>query len=73
MLHKKMPEKLKDYNKLMVVYLVSHVRLFVTPRTIAHQVPVSIEFCRQQHWSGLPFPFPGDLPDPGTAGRFFTN
>ena len=31
----------------------------------SHQVPLSIEFSRQEHWSGLPFPSPGDLPDPG--------
>jgi len=36
----------------------------VTPWTVAHQAPLSIEFSRQQHWSGLPFPSPGDLPDP---------
>ena len=49
--------------------------------TIAHQAPVSIEFSRQEYWNGLPFPTPGDLPDPGIklvsvesplAGRFFT-
>ena len=38
---------------------------FVTPWTVAHQVPLSIGFSRQEHWSGLPFPSPGDLPDPG--------
>ena len=39
---------------------------FVTPWTGAHQAPLSMGFPRQEHWSGLPFPFPGDLPDPGT-------
>ena len=39
---------------------------FVTPWTIAHQAPLSMEFPRQEYWSGLPFPSPGDLPDPGT-------
>ena len=38
---------------------------FVTPQTVVCQAPLSIEFCRQEHWSGLPFPSPGDLPDPG--------
>ena len=38
---------------------------FATPRTIAHQAPLSMGFPRQEHWSGLPFPSPGDLPDPG--------
>ena len=33
--------------------------------TVAHQVPPSMEFSRQEYWSGLPFPSPGDLPDPG--------
>ena len=37
----------------------------VTPWTIAHQAPLSMEFSSQEYWSGLPFPFPGDLPDPG--------
>ena len=52
------------------------------PRTVAHQAPLSMGFSRQEYWSGLPFPTPGDLPDPGLepassespalAGRFFT-
>ena len=37
----------------------------VTPRTIAHQAPLSVGFSRQEYWRGLPFPFPGDLPNPG--------
>ena len=41
----------------------SHVRLFVTPWTIAHNAPLSMEFSRQEYWSGLPCPSPGDLPD----------
>ena len=47
--------------------------------TVAHQTPLSLEFPRQEYWSGLPFPSPGDLPDPGIepqslalAGVFFT-
>ena len=43
----------------------SHVQLFVTPLTVAHQAPLSVGFSRQEYWSGLPFPSPGDLPDPG--------
>ena len=46
---------------------------------VAHQAPLSTEFCRQEYWSGLPFPSPGHLPNPGIkstspalAGRFFT-
>ena len=49
----------------MKVKLLSHVRLFATPRTVAHQAPQSMEFSRQDYWSGLPFPSPGDLPNPG--------
>ena len=62
--------------------VLSHARFFATPWTIAHQVPLSIRFPRQEYWSGLPFPTPGDLPDPGIkltspaspalAGGFFT-
>ena len=44
---------------------LSHVRLFVTPWTVAHQAPQSMEFSRQEYRSGLPFPSPGDLPNPG--------
>ena len=41
------------------------VRLFVILQTVGLQAPLSMEFSRQEHWSGLPFPSPGDLPDPG--------
>ena len=51
------------------VRLLSHVRLFVTPWTVAHQVPLSKEFSRQEYWSGLPCPSPGDLSDPGIKPR----
>ena len=44
---------------------VSHVQLFATPRTVAHQASLSMEFSRQEYWSGLPFPSPEDLPSPG--------
>ena len=56
----------------------SIVQLFDTSWTVACQAPLSMGFFRQEYWSGLPFPFPGDLPDPGIepklpalAGRFF--
>ena len=49
--------------------LLSRVWLFVTPWTVAHQAPPSMEFSRQEYWSGLPFPSPGDLPDPGIEPR----
>ena len=44
---------------------LSHIRLFATPWTVAYQSPLSMEFSRQEYWSRLPFPSPGDLPDPG--------
>ena len=44
---------------------LSHVRLFATPWAVAYQAPLSMGFSRQQSWSGLPFPSPGDLPNPG--------
>ena len=47
------------------VKLLSCVRLFATPWTVAYQAPPSMGFSRQECWSGLPFPSPGDLPDPG--------
>ena len=66
----------------MHAQLLIHVRLSVTPWAVAHQAPLSMEFSRQEYWSGLPFPTPGDLPHPGTeskslaspalVGRFFT-
>ena len=43
----------------------SHIGLFATPWTVAHQAPLSMGFSRQEYWSGLPCPPPGDLPDPG--------
>ena len=45
--------------------VLSHIPLFVTPWTVACQAPVSVEFCSQKYWRGLPFPTLGDLPDPG--------
>ena len=57
--------------------LLSHVRLFVIPWAVACQAPLSMGFSRQEYWSGWPFPFPGDLPDPAIklgshiVGRFF--
>ena len=45
--------------------LICHVRFFATPWIIACQAPLSMGFSRQEYWSGLPFPPPADLPDPG--------
>ena len=50
--------------------LFSRVRLFVTLWSVAHQAPLSMGFSRQEHWSGLPCPPPGDLPDPGVKPLF---
>ena len=50
--------------KFIVFQLLSHVQLFATPWTVAHQAPLSTRFSRQEYWGGLPFPSPGDLPDP---------
>ena len=44
---------------------LSRVRVFATPWTVAYEVPPSMEFSRQEYWSALPFPSPGDFPDPG--------
>ena len=56
----------KPWNCMKVkVKLLSHVRLFVTPWTVAYQAVLSMAFSRQEYWSGLPFPSPGDLPNPG--------
>ena len=48
---------------------LSRARLFVTPWTVVYKAPLSVEFSRQEYWSGLPFPSPGDLPDPGIKPR----
>ena len=47
------------------VKLLSHVRLFANTWTVAHRAPPSMRISRQEYWSGLPFPSPGNLPDPG--------
>ena len=66
----------------MCAWVLSRIQLFETPWTVAHQAPLSLQFSRQEYWSGLAFPTPGHLPDPGTesvilvssvlAGGFFT-
>ena len=65
-----------------VLCVLRHVQLFVIPWTVAHQAPLCMEFSRQEHWIGMSFPTPGDIPNPGIkptslaspalAGRFFT-
>ena len=51
------------------VCVLSHVQLFVSPWTVVCQAPLSMEFSRQEYWSGLPCPSPGVLPDPGIKPR----
>ena len=64
--------------KVVVVESLSGVQFFATLWTVAQKTPLSMEFTRQEYWSKLPFPPPGDLPDPGIkptssalAGEFF--
>ena len=64
---------------LVKVKMLSHVQLLATSWTAAYQAPPSVGFSRQEYWSGVPFPPPGNLPDPGIepaspalAGGFFT-
>ena len=73
---------LQSLPSLIDVRALSHVWLFVTPWTVAHLAPLTMGFSRQESWSVLPFPIPGDLPNPGLepeslsspvlAGGFFT-
>ena len=63
----------------LVLSSFSRVQLFATLWTVAHQAPLSMGFSRKEYWSELPFPPPGDLPDPGIeptspalAGGFYT-
>ena len=68
----------KSQTQLSQVHKLSQVQLFAIPWTVVPQAPLFMRFPRQEYWSGLPFPSPGDLPDPGIeltspalAGRFF--
>ena len=49
----------------MKVKSLSHVQLFANTWTVAHRAPPSMRISRQEYWNGLPFPSPGNLPDPG--------
>ena len=60
---------LAEYPQKVKVKLLSRVRLFATPWIVAYQASLSMGFSRQEYWSGLPFPSPGDLPDPGIKPR----
>ena len=54
---------------MCVCELLSHIQLLVTPWTVACHAHLSMEFSRQEYWSGLPCPSPGDLPNPGTKPK----
>jgi len=84
---KSIPSKRKSRYKApevregMHACVLNRVQLFATLWTVAHQAPLSVRFSRQEYWSGLPCPPPGDIPDPGIqptsptsalSGRFFT-
>ena len=49
----------------LTFHFIIKLLIFVTPWTVVHQAPLSMEFSRQEYWSGLPFPSPRGLPDPG--------
>ena len=57
----------------MVVLVLSSVQLFGTPWTVASQAPLSMGFSRQEYWSALPFPTPGQLPYPAIKPASFTS
>ena len=68
-----------ELNHILVLFkvkvkmkLLSRDQLFVTPQTVVYQAPPSMGFSRQELWNRLPFPSPGDLPNPGMEPRFFT-
>ena len=58
------PENMDSYTRKKVKSL-SHIQLFAIPWTVAYQPPLSMGFSRQEYWSGVPLPSPGDLPNPG--------
>ena len=60
-------------NNLCVLSHFSHIQLFVTLWAVAHQAPLSMGFSRQEYWSGLPCPSPGDLPHPGIESASLTS
>jgi len=58
-----MPDEISEVK--VKVKLLSRIRLFATLWTVSYQASLSMGFSKQEYWSGLPFPSPGDLPDPG--------
>ena len=65
MLNIKIPLLNTKKNRALVLSSFSPTQLFATLWNVAHMAPLSMGFSRQEHWSGLPCPLPGDLPDPG--------
>jgi len=63
------PLEMIHVNLCVKVKLLSRVRLFAIPWTVVYQASLSVGFSRQEYCSGLPFPSPGDLPDPGIEPR----
>ena len=64
-----LPTELSGTASLLLPSHISRVQLFATPWTVAHQAPLSMGFSRQEYWSRLLFPSPGDLPNPGIKPR----
>ena len=62
-------QRLCPNETMCVCQSLSRVQLFATPWTVAHRAPLSMGFSRQEYWSGLSCPPPGDLPDPGIEPR----
>ena len=58
----------QTFMKVRLSQFLSLVQLFVAPWTVGCQAPLSMGFPRQEYWRGVPFPTPGDLPDPGIEG-----
>ena len=61
--------KFKLHRQIVKVKSLSRVQFFAKPWTVAYQAPPSMGFSRQEYWSGIPYPSPGDLPNPGIAPR----
>ena len=65
----KISPPLSSQNWTELKHLFRCIQLFATPKTVALQAPLSMGFSRQEYWSGVPFPSPGDLPNPGIKPR----
>ena len=68
-IHLSHPNPLYSEKVKVKVKSLSRARLFVTPWTVVYRAPLSMGFSRQEYWSGLPLPSPGDLPNPGIEPR----